>query len=159
MNDVTIQLKELISETNNIMVSDSMEIVKNIYEELLINFINSIIVKNSNDINNIIINNTASNRINNSVSSPSVLDYSNSKIGKYKINYANDTSVINPIDSNLIYTGLSTNYIITVYVPIDYGITSIQLLSNDEETVYQTIDCSNLENNKYYTINQKMEVV
>ena len=159
MNDVTIKLKELISETNNIMVSDITEIEKNIYEELLINFVNSIIVKNSNDINNVIINNTASNRINNSVSSPSVLDYSNSKIGKYKINYANDTSVINPINPDLTFTGLSTNYIITVYVPIDYGITSIQLLSNDETTVYQTIDCSNLENNKYYTINQKMEVV
>lgn len=159
MNDVTIQLKELISQTNNIMVSDITEIVKNIYEELLINFVNSIIVKNSNDINNVIINNTASNRINNSVSNPSVLDYNNSKIGKYKINYANDTSVINPINPDLTFTGLSTNYIITVYVPIDYGITSIQLLSNDETTVYQTIDCSNLENDKYYTINQKMEVV
>lgn len=159
MNDVTIKLKELISETNNIMVSDITEIVKNIYEELLINFVNSIIVKNSNDINNVIINNTASNRINNSVSNPSVLDYNNSKIGKYKINYGNGTSVINPINTDLTFAGLSTNYIITVYVPIDYGITSIQLLSNDETTIYQTIDCSNLENNKYYTINQKMEVV
>nr|DAP56934.1 MAG TPA: hypothetical protein [Caudoviricetes sp.] len=159
MNDVTIQLKELISQTNNVMVSDSMEIVKNVYEELLINFVNSIIVKNSNNINNVIINNTASNRINNSVSNPSVLDYNNSKIGKYKINYGNGTSVINPINTDLTFAGLSTNYIITVYVPIDYGITSIQLLSNDETTIYQTIDCSNLENNKYYTINQKMEVV
>ena len=159
MNDITIQLKELISQTNNIMVSDTTEIVKNIYEELLINFVNSIIVKNSNDINNIIINNTASNRINNSVSNPLVLDYNNSKIGKYKINYSNETSVINPINENLIYTGLSTNYIITVYVPIDYGITNIQLLSNDGATIYQTIDCSNLENNKYYIINQKLEVV
>lgn len=159
MNDVTIQLKELISQTNNVMVSDSMEIVKNVYEELLINFVNSIIVKNSNNINNVIINNTASNRINNSVSNPSVLDYNNSKIGKYKINYGNGTSVINPINTDLTFAGLSTNYIIAVYVPIDYGITSIQLLSNDETTIYQTIDCSNLENNKYYTINQKMEVV
>ena len=159
MNDVTIKLKELISETNNIMVSDITEIVKNIYEELLINFVNSIIVKNSNDINNVIINNTASNRINNSVSNPSVLDYNNSKIGKYKINYENGTSVINPINPDLTFTGLSTNYIITVFVPLEYGITNIQLLSNDETTVYQTIDCSNLENNKYYTINQKMEVV
>lgn len=159
INDVTIQLKELKSQTNNIMVSNSMEIVKNVYEELLINFVNSILVKNSNNINNVIINNTASNRINNSVSNPSVLDYDNSKIGKYKINYANDTSVINPIDTNLIYTGISTNYIISIYVPLEYGITSVELLSADETTVYQTIDCSNLENDKYYTINQKMEVV
>lgn len=159
MNDITIQLKELISQTNNIMVSDTTEIVKNIYEELLINFVNSIIVKNSNNIDNIIINNTASNRINNSVSNPVALDYNNSKIGKYKINYANDTSVINPIDTNLIYTGISTNYIISIYVPLEYGITSVELLSADETTVYQTIDCSNLENDKYYTINQKLEVV
>lgn len=159
MNDVTIQLKELISQTNNIMVSDTTEIVKNVYEELLINFVNSILVKNSNNINNVIINNIASNRINNSVSNPLVLDYNNSKIGKYKINYSNETSVVYPLDLDLTYTNLSTNYIIGVYVPLDYAITNIQLLSNDETTVYQTIDCSNLENNKYYTINQKMEVV
>lgn len=159
MNDVTIKLKELISETNNIMVSDITEIVKNIYEELLINFVNSVNVKNSNDINNVILNNIASNRLNNSISNPLANDYENSKIGKYKINYGNGTSVINPINPDLTFTGLSTNYIITVYVPVDYGITSIQLLSNDEATIYQTIDCSNLENNKYYTINQKMEVV
>lgn len=159
MNDVTIQLKELISQTNNIMVSDTTEIVKNIYEELLINFVNSIIVKNSNDINNVILNNIASNRLNNSISNPLANDYNNSKISKYKINYSNNTSVINPINNNLIYTGISTNYIISIYVPLEYGITSVELLSNDETTVYQTIDCSNLENNKYYTINQKLEVV
>ena len=153
MNDVTIQLKELISQTNNIMVSDTTEIVKNIYEELLINFVNSIIVKNSNDINNVILNNIASNRLNNSISNPLANDYNN------KINYSNNTSVINPINNNLIYTGISTNYIISIYVPLEYGITSVELLSNDETTVYQTIDCSNLENNKYYTINQKLEVV
>lgn len=33
------------------------------------------------------------------------------------------------------------------------------MIEYDEQTIYQTIDCSNLENNKYYTINQKMEVV
>lgn len=159
MNDVTIQLKELISQTNNIMVSDTTEIVKNVYEELLINFVNSILVKNSNNINNVILNNIASNRLNNSISNPLANDYENSKIGKYKINYGNGTNVINPINENIIYTGLSTNYIITVYVPLEYGITNIQLLSNDEATIYQTIDCSNLENNKYYTINQKLEVV
>ena len=87
------------------------------------------------------------------------MDYNNSKIGKYKINYSNETSVVYPLDLDLTYTNLSTNYIIGVYVPLDYAITNIQLLSNDETTVYQTIDCSNLENNKYYTINQKMEVV
>lgn len=159
INDITIQLKELLSQTNSIMINDTTEIVTNVYEELHINFVNSILIKNSNDPNNIILNNIGANRLNNSISNPLANDYDNSKIGKYKINYGNGTNVINPINENLIYTGLSTNYIITVYVPLEYGITNIQLLSNDETTVYQTIDCSNLENNKYYTINQRMEVV
>lgn len=159
LNDITIKLKELMSKTNNIMVSDEMEVTKNIYEELFVNFVNSILVKDSNNPNNITINNIASSRINKSISDPLVLDYDDSKIGKYRINYTNGESAIYTIDTNLTYTDLSTTYKITVYVPLEYGIKNIQILSNDEATIYQIIDCSNLEKNKYYTIKQKMEVV
>lgn len=159
LNDITIKLKELMSKTNNIMVSDEMEVTKNIYEELFVNFVNSILVKDSNNPNNITINNIASSRINKSISDPLVLDYDDSKIGKYRINYTNGESTIYTIDTNLTYTDLSTTYKITVYVPLEYGIKNIQILSNDEATIYQIIDCSNLEKNKYYTIKQKMEVV
>lgn len=157
INDITLQLKDLYSQTNNLLIEDSTEVVTNIYEELMINFVNTLLMNNQNNTNNIIENLSGAIRLNDSIST--TLDYNNSKIGKYKINYANNTSIINPIDSDLTYVGLSTNYIITVYVPLEYGITNIQLLSNDEATIYQTIDCSNLENDKYYTINQKMEVV
>lgn len=50
------------------------------------------------------------------------------------------------------YSTLST----TIYV--DELLKELQFISNDEKTVYQTIDISNLQVGNYYTINQRMEV-
>lgn len=50
------------------------------------------------------------------------------------------------------YSTLST----TIYV--DELLKELQFISNDEKTVYQTIDVSNLQVGNYYTINQRMEV-
>lgn len=50
------------------------------------------------------------------------------------------------------YSTLST----TIYV--DELLKKLQFISNDEKTVYQTIDISNLKVGNYYTINQRMEV-
>lgn len=159
INEITIELKELISQTNNVIASDTTQIETNIYENLLINFINSILIENRNDPNNYILNDLASARLNNSVSNPDVLDYDNCKITKYRINYQDGTSVINQLDTNLTYTDLSTNYIIAFYTDSSNKVLSIELLSNDENTSYQTIDCSQLTQNKVYSINQKLEIL
>lgn len=160
INEVTLQLKELVSANNNIIAFDDNPIQKNIYEELFINFINTINIVNNNNPNNSVFNNVGSARLNNSVSN--LADYDNAKITKYRINYANGTSQVNGLDPRAFFGDFGTTYgtyKITVYVPVEYKINSIELISNDEQTSYQTIDCSNLENNKYYTINQKLEVV
>ena len=157
INDIVIELKELISQTNNTMVSDSTQITTNIYENLLINFANTLLIENRNDLDNIILNDNASARLNDSISN--TLDYDNAKITKYKTNYQNGTSVINLLDTNLTYNNLSTNYEFVVYVPIGNKILNIQLISNDENTIYQTIDCSNLVGGNCYSINQQVEIL
>ena len=159
INEITIQLKELISQTNNTMVSDTTQITTNIYEDLLINFANSILIENRNNPENYILNDLASARLNNSVSNPDVLDYDNCKITKYRINYQDGTSIINNLDTNLTYVGLSTNYLIYFYTDSNNKVISIDLLSNDENTVYQTIDCKSLTQNKVYSINQQLEIL
>ena len=58
--------------------------------------------------------------------------------------------------NELIYTNLSTNYNIIVYV--DKLIDNIELISNDEQTSYNKINCSSLEINKYYSITQRVKV-
>ena len=45
-----------------------------------------------------------------------------------------------------------------VYNPLDNPINIIQLISHDENTVYQAIDFSNMEAGKSYKINQNVEI-
>lgn len=160
INEVTLQLKELISKNNNGIATDNNPIQKNIYEELFINFINTINIVNNNNPNNSVFNNVGSARLNNSVSN--LADYDNAKITKYKINYANGTSQVNELNPYAFFGDFGTTYgtyKLTVYVPVEYKINSIELISNDEQTSYQTIDCTSLLNGKYYTLTQKLEVV
>ena len=51
----------------------------------------------------------------------------------------------------------STNIVLALYV--DNLVDRLELVSNDKTTIYQIIDLSSLEINKYYKINQKLEVV
>ena len=160
INEVTLQLKELVSANNNIIATDTNPIQKNIYEELFINFINTINIVNNNNPNNSVFNNVGSARLNNSISN--LADYDNAKITKYRINYANGTSQVNGLDPRAFFGDFGTTYgtyKLTVYVPVEYKINSIELISNDEQTSYQTIDCTSLLNGKYYTLTQKLEVV
>lgn len=160
INEVALQLKELVSADNSIIATDNNPIQKNIYEELFINFINTINIVNNNNPNNSIFNNIGSARLNNSISN--LADYDSAKITKYRINYANGTSQVNGLDPRAFFGDFGTTYgtyKLTVYVPVEYKINSIELISNDEQTSYQTIDCTSLLNGKYYTITQKLEVV
>lgn len=157
VNDIKLKLKELYSETNNLLVNDSSEIETNIYEELLINFSNSLFMQNRNNINDIKENLNGAIRLNNSISQS--LDYNNAKIGWYRINYSDGSSKTNPIDTaSLTYNNLRTTYRITVYVPSNKNIVSIDLLSNDKNTNYQTIDCSILQREKLYTLTQDVYI-
>lgn len=151
LNEEEIYNAILYSKNNNILLNKNINITKNIYEELNINFNNQInIINEANNENNI----SGATRLNNSMLNN---DYENTYISKYKINYADNTSVIKNISVNeLIYTDLSTNYNIIVYV--DKLIDNIELISNDEQTSYNTIDCSSLEIGKYYQINQRVRI-
>lgn len=151
LNEEEIYNAILYSKNNNVLLNKNINITKNIYEELNINFNNQInIINKSNNINNIL----GATRLNNSMLNN---DYDNTYISKYKINYADSTSVIKNISVNeLIYTNLSTNYNIIVYV--DKLIDNIELISNDEQTSYNIIDCSLLKIGKYYQINQRVRI-
>ena len=45
-----------------------------------------------------------------------------------------------------------------IIVYVDKLIDNIELISNDEQTSYNKIDCSLLELNKYYKINQRVRI-
>ena len=151
LNNIVIYNQNLIGETNYVLMNNQEEITKNIYENLNINFYVTLRMINNNDPNNQIFNQVGSNRINLSVSS--VKDYDNAKATKIRINYSDNTTKIASIEfypiQNYYYTKFS--------IYIDKLISSIDFISNDEETIYNTIRPSFIVG-KYYTINQSVRI-
>lgn len=151
LNDKMIAKQDLISETNSIMVEKENIITKNVYETVYLNFINTLQMINNNDTNNPILNPIGATRLNESISE--VQDYDNQKISKAKINYQDGTNSIIPIAFTQVESTMRTNF--TIYV--NKGIINIELLSQDEDTVYNTIT-SEFELNKIYNISQDLTV-
>lgn len=156
LNDKIIAKENLLSETNSILISNNQTIIKNIYETLNINFINTLQIRNDNDETNPILNPIGASRLNNSISETT--DYDNTKALKLKFNYTDGTSNIiqlNPIQIDKIS---NTSYMYDFDIYVSKIITNIQIISNDENTVYQTIN-STFEVGKFYNITQMVEIV
>ena len=151
LNDKMIAKQDLISETNSIMVDKSNVITKNIYETVYLNFINTLQMINNNNTNNPILNPVGATRLNESISE--IQDYDNQKMSKAKINYQDGTNSIIPIAFSQVENAMRTNF--TIY--LNKGIINIELLSQDEDTVYNTIT-SEFELNKTYIISQDLTV-
>lgn len=148
INDTEITISQLIGQTNKVLIEDTEPIEKNVYETLYINFFNEILIENRNTAT-YIQNKPASIRLNNSVSN--LLDYNNAKIGKIRKNYKDGTSSIEEVEAPTISNGVATyTFNITTTKLID----SIDLISNDENTTYQTINTQSLVQNKLYIITQ-----
>lgn len=143
----TIDSVLLYSKNNNILASKQINITKNIYEQVNINFINHFTIKDKD------INMTASSRLVASMLNNDPQAY----IGKFKINYEDETTSIKNL-SNKDFTLDNSKVNIFFVIYVDKLINSIDLISNDEETIYKTIDCSNLELNKYYKISQDIRI-
>lgn len=150
LNDVTIYKQSLVGETNYVLMNNQENITKNIYENLNINFYTTLRMINNNDPNNQIFNQVGSNRINISVSDTA--DYGQAKATKIRINYSDNTTKVQDITfdyGNEAYTEF------IIYV--NKNITSIDFISNDENTIYNTIR-PELEIGKYYKISQSVYV-
>lgn len=161
LNNTIISTQELYSKTNNTMVKNQNSVAKNIYETLFINFINSLQIINENDVNNHILNPTGATRLNISVSD--LIDYDNAKATKIRINYDDGTNEIKDVSNNIEHIQQSdslifTNYDFIVYNPATKNIKTIDIISNDENTIYQTISDLNFESNKCYNIIQPVQI-
>ena len=154
LNDITIAQENLIGQTNIVLNENVEDIEKNIYETLFINFYNTLLIQDQNTpdyINNI----PASETLNFSVSN-APLDYSNRKATKYRVNFLYETSEtyeIQPTIENKIAT-----YNMTILLPNTKIPKSIEIISQDEATVYQTINISSLATGKIYNVVQECHI-
>ena len=133
-------------------------------------------VMNKN-INNPILNPTAASRFNLAISQATpdpyypddptqagIYEYAYSWTHYYRINYSDNTyRDINFYDEDIEQTQttpyLKYTYHIRFIAPSDKEIINIQIISNDKQTIYQTIDNLELEAGKYYELTQDVYVV
>lgn len=87
LNDIQVNKEELRSKTNTPLVEKSEQIIKNEYENVFVNFLNIINMRNENDPQKIINNPIGATRVNNSINLED--DVENTKITKCKIIYEN----------------------------------------------------------------------
>ena len=93
-------------------------------------------------------NPTASARLNMSVSTAK--DYTSARATKYRITYIDNTTVIGQITSSITNNIATFTFDLFVSKPI----ITIDIISEDEATIYQTIDGSSLTPGKLYNITQ-----
>ncbi len=175
LNDNNINKETLIGLTNQPLFEGNLLIDKNIYEKVLMNFNNAINMFNEYDNTYNIL---GASKINKSINT--INNYDNAKMTKYRINYKEynsntywngdstiywdgsseenweETTTIKDLPTPTIVNNLAT-YVININTA--QGINTIEFLSNDETTVYRTIDLSNYEKNKNLKITQEMEVM
>lgn len=154
LNNETIQQAKLYGETGYNLVDSYINVNKNIYENLMINFFNSIVVK---DYTGRIYNNGGA-RVNDSISKTN--DMKNASANKLKIFYSDGTSQVQQLPAPTI-TGsgnpMTITYEILLYVASDGYVSKYQVLSNDENTLYFEYDTSSL-NAGTYKITQECSV-
>lgn len=148
LNGIQLDLKKLISNTNFDICNENNITDKNIYEMMFVNYINTITCIDEDT--NTIYGNTA-NYINENINTGTETNYDNTKMSKVRINFT--TPQIQLINWTWNVDHYETSF--TIYT--DEIPTSIEFISNDETTTYITKELE-LEQNKYYTIGQKLRI-
>lgn len=157
LNDISLQPKQLLGQTNLIMNNDTEEFIKNIYETVDVNFINKINIQNNDGI----IDNDISSLFNYYINTTrDYTDYQQNIIRRAVINYTDeDLQIIYLTSSLFIQNGTTGQYEFVIYVPEGKTVDNIQFTNYNYMRIYNTISNLNLEGGKYYKIIQPVEVV
>lgn len=154
INDIAIGQEDLYGVTNYKLVSSSKYIKKNQYENLMINFFNSIVVKDYTGR----IYSSGGSRVNDSISKTN--DIANASVNKIKL-FNNDSTTFTYLLPTPTIVGSGSPMTITYEIPLNVAsdgyVLKYQILSNDENTLYFEYDTSSL-NAGTYKITQKCSV-
>lgn len=151
LNNLDITNKNLISQTNSEMVEDTTITTKNIYETLYLNFVNTINVTNEDTNTNYPL---AAAYVNTNINTGTQANVESSFIGKIKINKASETTY-----QSIYWTAIDDTHMQTSFTLLaDELISTIDFISNDETTIYASIDASSMETGKTYNITQNLRI-
>lgn len=152
LNDTLVDQKDLMSVNNNVIINDTNGFTKNVYETVYLNFVNTISVVNQNETQSVY-NNAVATKLNTSINNPT--DYDNLKLTKFKINYQDGTNTVSNLQATLQDDG-SYQLLMTFYLSKQAD--TLELISEDEQTVYLTYNLSNTEINKTYSFKQRVRI-
>ena len=152
LNDTMVTQKDLMSINNNVIISDTNGFTKNVYETVYLNFVNTISVVNQNNTQSVY-NNEVATKLNTSINNPT--DYDDLKLTKYRINYQDSTNSVSTLQATL-QDDSSYELLMTFY--LSKLADSLELISEDEETVYLTYNLANAETNKIYSFKQRVRI-
>ena len=91
--------------------------------------------------------------LNTSINNPT--DYDDLKLTKYRVNYQDGTNTVSKLQATL-QDNSSYELLMTFY--LNKLAESLELISEDEQTVYLTYNLTNTETNKYYSFKQRVRI-
>ena len=154
LNGISIYLNKLLSNTNAVLINNTTSFTKNIYESVLLNFVNSIttIDEDTNTVYPL-----DANYINTNINVGTQTNFNNTKITKVRLNFDN-----NSIVKRIVWIDISAGS--TIAKQTDFTIyassasVSIDFISDDENFIYMTKTYNDLVVGNYYTITQKIRI-
>lgn len=151
LNDITLDDKNILSKTNNVLLQDTTEIQKNIYETLFLNFTNTLSVIDE-DTNTIYPD--VANYVNVNINIGTEGNYKDTAMGKIRIRYTDHT-----VTNHVVWSRVSdTQYLMKTVIDATTEVPSlIEFISNDENTVYLSKTLP-LTIGSYYKITQKVRI-
>ena len=153
LNDIVLSPKTLMSVNNNIINSDSTELTKNIYENVLLNFVNSIHVIDEDTGETYP---EASTYINTNLNVGTQVNQEGSMLGKVRLNYEEGS-----LTQTIVWEDISTDNLIakqtSFSVYVSSPIVSVDFLNYDETFIYLTKNYD-FEIGRTYTMSQKIRI-
>lgn len=158
LNNLDIQKEQLYSYANLRVGEFNDTLSKNVYETVNVNFNNTLSISNNNDVSNPLYNLQGASSLNTNASADSQANYDNIYLNKVRVNYVDGsqrTLTLDNTQKSLSPEGIASANITFSFV-LSKKANSMELLSNDEQTVYCTYDISDLETNTIYKYNQEV---
>ena len=152
LNDTLVDQKDLMSVNNNVIINDTNGFTKNVYETVYLNFVNTISVVNQNETQPIY-NNAVATKLNTSINNPT--DYDSLKLTKFRINYQDGTNSVSNLQATL-QDDNSYELLMTFF--LSKLADTLELISEDEQTVYLSYNLANTEINKTYSFKQPVRL-
>jgi hypothetical protein len=165
LNNIVLDKENLLSETNNAIVSSNSSITKNVYEAIYLNFVNNItskgILEDSGEATNLTINSDINSYITENINIGTEENCQDTSMGWLVVNYSDGTTMTNSINWELDNSD-EYKYKYTFALDVQKEITSYAIKSYDmQKTYYTAINNTyptQLEVGNVYTITQSVSV-